>query len=78
MRNGGAVHWATEMGVALGPGQDRELYLAADAIAEAQALIAEHGKLPGIDTLRSSGHGRLATFVRRYGGSQKFRDTFGL
>jgi hypothetical protein len=75
---GRVPYWAAEMGVELGPRQNREPLLAVDAVRLAEALIAEHGELPGIDTLRELGHIRLSTLVRRHGGSKKFCEAFGL
>jgi hypothetical protein len=69
---GGVVYWATRMNRRLGPMQNRAAYPLHIALAEAQELIAEHGKLPNINKLRALGHPRLAYLVQREGGSRAF------
>jgi hypothetical protein len=66
---GGTVLWAQRLGLALRHGQDRSPYGAAEAIADAQRIIAKRGRLPNVKALRSSGHPRLATFIDHQCGS---------
>lgn len=69
---GGTVLWAQRLGLTLRNGQDRTPYGTAEAIAEAQRVIAEQGRLPNVTALRSNGHPRLATFISRCGGVKRF------
>lgn len=62
-RNGGSGWWARELGVALGPGQDRSRYTRKDATRDAEAVIAELGYLPSTTRLRALGYPRLASYA---------------
>jgi hypothetical protein len=69
---GGVTRWADHFGIPLGPRQDRRPYPVDEAVAEANALIREHGRLPGAVRLRALGHSRLAYLVEQAGGARGF------
>lgn len=75
--HGGAEYWAGRVGVTLGPRQHRRLLDAEQARQEAEEVIAELGYLPGPAKLRARGHGRLASFLDKRGGTRRFLIAIG-
>ncbi len=67
-RHGGATFWARTLGRQMDPRQERSPYLDADARADAQAVLAALGAIPGSPRLRELGYSRLAGYFKRCGG----------
>lgn len=75
-RHGGARLWAERLGLTLRP-QVRG-YPADAALADARAVIADHGHLPGSTKLRQLNYSGLAEHVVRAGGAAAFCAAHGL
>jgi hypothetical protein len=76
--HGGVGYWAERIGLPLPTGRRRDPYTDTAALTDAEAVIRLLGHLPGERTLRRMGYARLATTVRRAGGSAKFAAAHGL
>lgn len=70
---GGTPYWAERLGVALGPGQDRNVpYELTDVLADTREVIGQFGRLPNSIVIRKAGFGRLSTFIEKFGGTRRF------
>lgn len=77
-RHGGATFWARELGREMDPRQERSPYLDADALADAQAVLAVVGAVPCDARLRQLGYNRLAGYFKRCGGRTAVLTAFGM
>ena len=69
---GGTAYWAERLGLPIRSRQDKTPYTEADALRDAQRVITEHGRLPGVRKLRALGYARLASAVQAAGGASRF------